>query len=186
MNIISSVNLNKTNKVQKFFLNFLLIFQGVPIFMLLGKKKKLGREIEQISVGEKLTLTEKMEDKELLLYLGLTNDANPLYIQHDFASMTSFKKPVVPNIMLTGIITSSISKYFPGPGSYITRQEIEFLQPVYHYETITFLFVVREVHTLEGLLKVEVCGENEAKELVVRAVITVKAPEKMNDTDTSN
>lgn len=83
--------------------------------MLLGKKRKLGRKVESMSVGEKLKLTEKIEDKDLLLYLGLTNDGNPLYIQHDFASQTSYEKPIVPAIMLTGIVTSAISKYLPGP-----------------------------------------------------------------------
>ena len=38
--------------------------------MLLGKKRKLGRKVEDMSVGEKLKLTEKIEDKDLLLYLG--------------------------------------------------------------------------------------------------------------------
>ena len=35
--------------------------------LLLGKKRKLGKMIEEIFQGEKLTLTEKMEDKDLLL-----------------------------------------------------------------------------------------------------------------------
>ncbi|NIK15709.1 acyl dehydratase [Saccharococcus thermophilus] len=85
------------------------------------KKRKLGRNISEISVGEKLVINEKMEDKDLLLYLGLTDDANPLYIQHDYASQTPLKKPIVPAVMLTGMITSAISKYLPGPGSHITN-----------------------------------------------------------------
>src|SRR5690606_40070342 len=116
----------------------------VPV-LILGKKQKLGRKIEEISVGEKFEVTEKMEDKDLLLFLGLTNDANPLYIQHDYASQTIYKKPIVPAIMLTGIITSAVSKYLPGPGSHIHRQEIDFIHPVYHYATIQFLFEVTEV-----------------------------------------
>jgi 3-hydroxybutyryl-CoA dehydratase len=94
--------------------------------MLLGKKRKLGRKIEEITVGEKLALTEKMEDRDILLYLGLTDDANPLYIQHDYASQTPFEKPIVPSTMLMGIITSAVSKYLPGPGSHIVAQELEF------------------------------------------------------------
>ncbi|MFL6518092.1 MAG: enoyl-CoA hydratase, partial [Bacillus sp. (in: firmicutes)] len=90
--------------------------------MVLGKKRKLGRKIEEITVGEKLSMAEKIEDKDLLLYLGLTDDANPLYIQHDYASQTPFGKPIVPSIMLTGIITSAISRYLPGPGSHILSQ----------------------------------------------------------------
>ncbi len=129
--------------------------------MLLGKKRKIGRMIEEFSVGEKLTLTERMEDKDLLLYLGLTNDANPLYIQHDYASQTPYKKPIVPPILLTGIITSAISKYLPGPGSCIQRQELDFLVPVYHYETIQFLFEVIDISLGDNRIVIKVTAANE-------------------------
>jgi 3-hydroxybutyryl-CoA dehydratase len=109
------------------------------------KKWKLGRTIREIQPGEKLVFQAAIEDKDLLLYLGLTDDANPLYIQHDYASQTPLGKPIVPTVMLTGVITSAVSKYLPGPGSYITRQDLRFLRPVYHYETLEFLLEVAEV-----------------------------------------
>jgi len=148
--------------------------------MLLGKKRKLGRQIEEISVGEKLTLTEKIEDKDILLYLGLTNDANPLFIQHDYASQTIYQKPVVPTIMLSGIITSAISKYFPGPGSYIESQSLTYLLPVYHYSVVHFLFEVKEVMKKENKIVIEVIAKNEQEENVIRGTLTVCPPKKIN------
>jgi 3-hydroxybutyryl-CoA dehydratase len=138
--------------------------------LILGKKRRLGREIEEITVGEKLKLTEKIEDKDLLLYLGLTNDGNPLYIQHDYASQTPYENPIVPTIMLTGIISSAISKYLPGPGSHIVEQHLEFPKPVYHYATIDFLLeviggektnnkIIVKVEALDGDNDVVVAGE---------------------------
>ncbi|WP_409251603.1 MaoC/PaaZ C-terminal domain-containing protein [Bacillus sp. SCS-153A] len=157
--------------------------------MLLGKKRKPGRKIEDISVGEKLTLTEKIEDKDLLLYLGLTNDANPLYIQHDYASQTPFKKPLVPAIMLTGIISSAISKYLPGPGSHIMKQELEFPKPVFHYETIQFLFEVKNIDSSSHLVTIDVIATNEQEETVIRGSVSVCPPhklEKMNGSALEN
>lgn len=148
--------------------------------MLLGKKRKLGRKIEEISAGEKLTLTEKIEDKDLLLYLGLTNDANPLYIQHDYASQTPYKKPIVPSIMLNGIINSAISKYLPGPGSHILKQEIEFLKPVYHYGTVQFLFEVTEVSNSSHTVQIDVIGTNEDEETVIKGKLLVCPPHRLN------
>ncbi|TYS19721.1 enoyl-CoA hydratase [Rossellomorea vietnamensis] len=147
--------------------------------MLLGKKRKPGRKIDDISVGEKLTLTEKIEDKDLLLYLGLTNDANPLYIQHDYASQTPFKKPLVPAIMLTGIINSAVSKYLPGPGSHIMKQELEFPKPVYHYETIQFLFEVKNIDSSSHLVKIDVIATNEQEETVIKGSVDVCPPHKL-------
>ena len=145
--------------------------------MLLGRKRKLGRGIEDISIGEKLTLTEKIEDKDLLLFLGLTNDSNPLYIQHDYASQTPHKKPIVPTIMLTGIVTSAISKYLPGPGSYILKQELEFMKPVYHYETVQFLFEVTEVSHSSHAVEISVSANtNEEDDKVLKGKLLVCPP----------
>lgn len=154
--------------------------------MLLGKKRKLGKKLEEIIVGEKLSLTEKIEDKDLLLFLGLTNDANPLFIQHDYASETIYKKPIVPTIMLTGIITSAVSKYLPGPGSLIKKQEITFLKPVYHYSTIHFLFEVAKINLEDRTVTVHVETTDETGETVLEGDLIIHPPhhsesEKMLD-----
>ncbi len=44
---------------------------------------------------KKIVFQASIEDKDLLLYLGLTDDANPLYIQHDYALQTPLGRPVV-------------------------------------------------------------------------------------------
>ncbi|MBS4216869.1 MaoC family dehydratase N-terminal domain-containing protein [Bacillus sp. FJAT-49711] len=151
--------------------------------MLLGKKRKLGRRLEEISTGEKLTLTEKIEDKDLLLFLGLTNDANPLYIQHDYASQTNYKKPIVPSIMLTGIITSAISKYMPGPGSHILKQEIEFVKPVYHYDTVRFLFEVVKINRERRSIFIQVLATDEQEETVINGVLEVCPPQHLENVE---
>lgn len=144
--------------------------------MILGKKRGLGRKIEDITVGEKLKLTEKIEDKDLLLYLGLTNDRNPLYIQHDYALQTPYDKPIVPTIMLTGIITSATSKYLPGPGSHVVEQNLKFPKNIYHYAMIDFLLEVIEVKNDENKIIIKVEALNEDKEIVISGTVTVVPP----------
>jgi 3-hydroxybutyryl-CoA dehydratase len=151
--------------------------------MLLGKKRKLGREIKEISVGEKLALTEKIEDKDILLYLGLTDDANPLYIQHDYASQTPHKKPIVPSIMLTGMVTSAVSKYLPGPGSHILSQDIHFPKPVYHYGTVHLLLEIVEVNQDDHTVKMTVVGTNEKDEVVINGKLNVCPPYRLGGMD---
>lgn len=153
--------------------------------MILGKKRRLGRKIEEITVGEKLKLTEKIEDKDLLLYLGLTNDNNPLYIQHDYASTTAFGKPVVPTIMLTGIVTSAVSKYLPGPGSHIIAQSLFFPVAVFHYATIEFLLEITEVDRDENTITIAIEAKNEQQEVVIFGTVTV-IPPKVVETLTSH
>jgi 3-hydroxybutyryl-CoA dehydratase len=144
--------------------------------MLLGKKRKLGRKIEEINLGEKLEVTETITDKDLLLYLGLSNDNNPLFIQRDYASLTPYKKPIVPQILLTGIITSSISQYLPGPGSSIKKQLIEFSKPVYHYATVKLNFEVTNVHIKNHTITIAVKGMDEEGDLVINGELEVCPP----------
>jgi 3-hydroxybutyryl-CoA dehydratase len=148
----------------------------VSFYMLLGKKRKLGRTIEEITVGEKLTLTEKIEDKDILLYLGLTNDSNPLFIQHDYASQTPFEKPIVPTIMLTGIISAAVSKYLPGPGSTILEQQVKFILPVYHYATVQFFFEVTAVNVDKNEIEMSVKGTNEEDTTVLEGNFKIAPP----------
>jgi 3-hydroxybutyryl-CoA dehydratase len=144
--------------------------------LILGKKRRLGRKIEDITVGEKLKLTEKIEDKDLLLYLGLTNDSNPLYIQHDYASQTAYEKPIVPTIMLTGIVTSAISKYLPGPGSHIIEQQLSFPKVVYHYSTINFLLEISHVDKEKNSINVTIEACDEEDDIVIVGSVTVIPP----------
>lgn len=153
--------------------------------MLLGKKRKLGRNIEDMSIGEKLTLTEKIEDKDLLLFLGLTNDANPLYIQHDYASQTPHKKPIVPSIMLTGFVTSAVSKYLPGPGSHILAQNLTFPKALPHYSTVEFLFEVRSIDRPKSQVEILVKATDEKGDVVVTGTITVCPPQKLEKFESS-
>lgn len=153
--------------------------------MILGKKRRLGRGIDKIAVGEKLKLTEKIEDKDLLLYLGLTNDSNPLYIQHDYASQTDYEKPIVPTIMLTGIVISAVSKYLPGPGAHVTEQHLIFPNHVYHYETINFQFEVIRVETENHSIIIMVEAEKEDGTTVISGTLTV-VPPSINEQLTSH
>lgn len=133
-----------------------------------------------MSVGEKLVITEKIEDKDLLLYLGLTNDANPLYIQHDYAMNTNYEKPIVPSIMLTGIVTSAVSKYLPGPGSHVIEQHLSFPNPAYHYATLEFLFEVVSIDNVSNTAIIQVNAKDESNNEVVRGQLHVSPPKISN------
>lgn len=144
--------------------------------MNINKSRKIGKSISEIEEGDSLSLTESIEDNQLLLYLGLTNDANPLYIQHDFAKQTEYQRPIVPSVMLMGIITSAISKHLPGPGSHVVNFSVNFIEPVYHYETLTFQFEVIKVDKMKDVVTISVEANNVEEDRVLDAVVMVQPP----------
>lgn len=152
---------------------------------MLQQPKKAGKKIDELVEGEYLSITETIEDSQLLLYLGLTNDANPLFIQHQFAEKTEYEKPIVPSFMLMGIISSVISKHLPGPGSNIVNFSFNLIQPVHHYETLTFHFEVITIDLMKEVVTISVKAQNYDDERVLDAVVMVK-PTKINEEDVTN
>ena len=144
--------------------------------MNIGNPRKLGKKIDEIEEGDSLSLTESIEDSQLLLYLGLTNDANPLYIQHDYTQKTEYQRPIVPSVMLMGIITSAISKHLPGPGSHVVNFSVNFIEPVFHYETLTFDFEVIKVDKMKDVVTISVEAVNTQEDRVLDAVVMVQPP----------
>lgn len=144
--------------------------------MNIGIPRKLGKKIDEIEEGDSLSLTESIEDSQLLLYLGLTNDANPLYIQHDYTQKTEYQRPIVPSVMLMGIITSAISKHLPGPGSHVVNFSVNFIEPVFHYETLTFDFEVIKVDKMKDVVTISVEAVNTQEDRVLDAVVMVQPP----------
>ncbi|GAJ25217.1 MaoC like domain protein [Liquorilactobacillus sucicola DSM 21376 = JCM 15457] len=140
-----------------------------------------GKTIDEIAEGDSLTVNESLSDRDILLYLGMTNDNNPLYIQNEYAREIGYKGPVVPPVLLTGIITSSISKLLPGPGSEVVNLSVNFMLPVYHDENVTFIFEVIKVDTMKEVITLSVTGTKNEDDRVVDAIVMVKPPRKRLD-----
>ena len=97
-----------------------------------------------------------------------------------------YKAPVVPPVMLSGILTSSISKLLPGPGSEIVNVATNFIEPVYHEETITFTFEVIKVDLMKEVIMISVEGTNENGNRILDSVIMVRPPRRLNHQQLEN
>lgn len=147
---------------------------------------KIGKTIEEIQEGDSLTVTEVIELKDILLYLGLTNDNNPLYLQYDYTQATRYKKPVVPPVLLMGILTSNVSKHLPGPGSNVVDLSLDILEPIHHNSTITFEFEIKRVDERREQVMIMVEGSSLSGERLLEAELIVETPEKLINVDDEN
>src|SRR5699024_8388385 len=98
-------------------------------------------------------------------------------IQHEYAQETEYQRPIVPSVMLMGIITSAISKHLPGPGSHVVNFSVNFIEPVFHYETLTFQFEVIKVDKMKDVVTISVEAENTNEDRVLDAVVMVQPPQ---------
>ena len=140
---------------------------------------KIGKTIDEIEEGDSLSVTEVIELKDILLYLGLTNDNNPLYLQYDYTQLTKYKKPLVPAVLIMGILTSNVSKHLPGPGSNVVDVSLDILEPIHHSTTITFEFEVKRVDERREQVTIAVEGNSHSGDRLLEAELIVETPEKL-------
>ncbi|WP_226036449.1 MaoC/PaaZ C-terminal domain-containing protein [Aquibacillus saliphilus] len=152
---------------------------------MLGKKRKIGKKINQLKIGESYQVSQKIEDKDLLLYLGLTNDANPLYIQHDYASQTPYKRPLVPSVMLFGMVSSVVSMHLPGPGSHIVQHQMSFPESVYHYDLVDFQIEITAIDYEKHQVNLSVIGTNQDEKEVIIGSLIVSPPFELESITTN-
>lgn len=144
--------------------------------MMLGKKREIGRQIEQLHIGDSFETNLKIEDKDILLYLGLSDDTNPVYIQHNYTEQTPYHKPVVPHAMLVGLLYSAVNKHLPGPGSVILSSYLDFPDVLYHYSEVTMSMKIIDQHEEDNKVKLSVNMVDQDKKNVLTGTLSVSPP----------
>ncbi|WP_233487693.1 hypothetical protein [Aerococcus sp. 1KP-2016] len=58
-------------------------------------EKQIGKTIEAIKVGDTFRVTESIRERDVLLYMGVTADSNPAYLQQTSGSAGILPSEVV-------------------------------------------------------------------------------------------
>ncbi|MDI7246273.1 MAG: MaoC family dehydratase [Bacillota bacterium] len=141
--------------------------------------RKLGRTIDQLRVGDHGTFTKTITDQDIYLYMGITGDFNPIYVDSEYASRTRFREPIVPGILLAGLIVAGISTELPGKGTITVSQHFNFVAPAKRGDVITCEIELIEVRERENRVVLRTTARNQNGELVVTGKSEVMPPPKV-------
>ncbi|AMB95461.1 hypothetical protein [Aerococcus urinae] len=122
----------------------------------------------RFQVGDTFSTTESFRERDIMLYMGVTDDHNPLYLPGREGAQ-------IPPIALIGAVTRTVSGQFPGPNSDLVELNFTINNPIYHHVTLTFHFEILRVDELKGYLTIHVITNNETtgEKNVMDAMITV-------------
>lgn len=84
----------------------------------------------KIQVGDKAEIKHKVTQSDIDKFVELTGDDNKLHVDAEYASSTSFKKPVVHGMLGASFISTIIGTKLPGDGALWYSQNLEFIKPV--------------------------------------------------------
>ncbi len=120
---------------------------------------------DDIQIGAVETFTKTMTESDLVTWVGMTGDLNPIHIDREYAMETRFGDVVIPGLLVAGLLSTVMTQ--STFGNVYSSQTLKFLKPVYVGDTITAVGTV--VDKLEEKRRVVIKTEcfNQRDELVI-------------------
>ena len=123
---------------------------------------------DDIHVGDVESFTKTMTETDMILWVGLTGDMNPVHIDKQYAATTRFKDVIVPGLLVAGLISTVMTQ--STFGNVYSGQTLKFLKPVYVGDTLLdhksaaeaglpFIFAAYGFGTVENTPSIESLAE---------------------------
>ena len=122
-------------------------------------------KFDDIKVGDKAELVHTITKSDIEQFVDLTGDDNKIHVDKEYASKTSFKKPVAHGMLSAAFISTIIGTKLPGDGALWFGQDIEFLQPVRVGDSITVKAeVIKKIERMRAIeLSTDIYNQNKQK-----------------------
>jgi 3-hydroxybutyryl-CoA dehydratase len=90
-----------------------------------------------MKVGMSASFAKTVTDADLVLFVGVSGDTNPVHLDQDYAAGTMFKGRVAHGALTASFISTALGTKLPGPGSIYVAQTLKFKAPVHVGDTVT-------------------------------------------------
>lgn len=138
-----------------------------------------GKTISQLSIGDKAEFQKTISESDVYLFAGITGDLNPAHINQIVSEQGMFKGRVAHGILVSGLISTVLGMYLPGPGTIYLGQELKFLAPVRIGDTIKAEAEVIEIIEEKNRIKLKTTCYNQDNKVVIDGVATVMPPREV-------
>lgn len=123
------------------------------------------RKWEDMNVGDSASFTKTMTETDVIIWVGLTGDMNPIHIDKEYSKTTRFGKVLVPGVLVQGLISTIMTQLTFG--HVYANQTIKFLKPVFIGDTITAIGTIIEKIEAKNMVRVETKCINQEGVLVI-------------------
>src|SRR5579885_2894151 len=89
-----------------------------------------GYLLEDLSVGMSATFARTVTEADIILFSGVSGDANPVHMNQKYAEKTRFGGRIIHGMLTASFLSTVIGSKLPGPGSIYLKQNLNFRAPV--------------------------------------------------------
>ena len=144
--------------------------------LILMNEKLSEYTLDEIKVGLKkkfqVTITESMLND----FAKLSGDYNPLHMNEEYASSTSFKKRICSGMFLASFFSRLVGMYLPGKHALHISQSSDFISPCFIDEKITVEGEVIDKSLATKIIKLKTTITNESDKTIIdgNAVVIIR------------
>ncbi|KRT77744.1 MAG: dehydratase [Armatimonadetes bacterium CSP1-3] len=139
----------------------------------------LGKTVDELAVGDRAAITKIVTDADIHLYVGMTGDLNPLYVDESYGAASRYRGRIAPGILTAGLVVAVLSTKMPGPGTILEHQEFRFTAPVRPGDAITAFVEVVEVLPSRGRARLRTVCKNQDGVSVLEGEMIVLPPPRV-------
>ena len=85
-----------------------------------------GKTIDQLSIGERASISKRITEREVLRFAELTGDLNPVHMDKLYAEQTVFGERIAHGMLTASLISAVLGTKLPGPGNIYVSQTLKF------------------------------------------------------------
>jgi 3-oxoacyl-[acyl-carrier protein] reductase len=132
----------------------------------------------EIKFGDRADLVHVVTADDVEKFVNLTGDDNKLHVDANYASHTTFKKPVVHGMLGASFISTIIGTKLPGDGALWFSQNLEFILPVRIGDKITVTVEVINKFERDKVIELQTDIFNQNQQKVTTGTARVKIVEQ--------
>ena len=122
---------------------------------------------DEIEIGMQKSFKIFISEDMLADFAKLSGDDNPLHMNEEYASSTSFKKRVCSGMFLSSFFSTLVGMYLPGKHALHISQSLNFVNPCFIGEMITVEGKVVDKSPATKIIKLETTITNESGKRII-------------------
>ncbi|MGE5589264.1 MAG: MaoC family dehydratase [Bacillota bacterium] len=142
-------------------------------------QSQLGRHLDELRVGDRADYTRLLEEQHVLLYMGVSGDLNPLYLDRHYAGRTRYERPIAPANLVAGFVAGAVSQALPGRGSITLSHSYRMVTPARVGDQLTAHLEVRALRKRENEAVIGSRVTNQGGDVILEGELVVQPPPRL-------
>jgi acyl dehydratase len=128
----------------------------------------------ELDVGQDAQFSHVFSQEHLENFISLSGDISPIHVNVEKARERGFKHEVVHGMMVASLYSRLVGVHLPGENALLLGSKLSFHLPVYVGDALFVKGIVKNKHDAFQVIDISARINNEAGELVSKAVLNVK------------